>query len=47
MNPEQVLTRDALAEGATTYKNQEELETHQLTVLCYQLKQLIQQAANS
>ena len=47
MKPEQVLTRDALAEGAITCKNQEELETHQLTVLCNQLKQLIQQAANS
>jgi site-specific recombinase XerD len=45
MNPEQLLSRDALAEGATSIRNQEELETHQLTVLGEQLKQLIQQAA--
>ena len=45
MNPEQLLTRDALAEGATTHKNQEDLENHQLTILSNQLKQLIQQAA--
>ncbi len=43
MNPEQILTQGALAEGTTTYKNQEELENHQLTVLSIQLRQLIRQ----
>ena len=47
MDPEQVLARDALADGATTHKNQEELETHQLSVLANQLKQLIQESAKS
>jgi len=45
LNPEQLLSRDALTEGATSIRNQEEIETHQLTVLGEQLKQLIQQAA--
>jgi hypothetical protein len=45
MNPEQVLARDALAEGATTHK--EDLETHQLTVLANQIKQLVQQSART
>ena len=39
MNPEQVLAREALTQGATT--NTAELENHQLTVLASQLKQLI------
>ena len=47
MNPEKLLTREALAEGATTYNDQADLENHQLTVLSNQLKQLIQQAANT
>ena len=41
MNPEQYLTRDAIAEGATTKRNQNELENHQLTILSQQLKELI------
>ena len=45
MNPEQLLSRDALAEGAITHKNAEDLENRQLTILSNQLKQLIQQAA--
>jgi site-specific recombinase XerD len=45
MNPEQVLARDALAEGATTHK--EDLETHQLTVLANQIRQLVQQSART
>ena len=45
MNPEQFLTRDALAEGAITHKNQEELENHQLTILSQQLKELIRKDA--
>lgn len=45
MNPEQVLTRDALSEGATTYKNAEDYENQQLAVLSSQLKQLIRQEA--
>ncbi len=46
MNPEQLLTRDALIEGATTHKTSEDLENHQLTVLATQLKQLIRQEAS-
>jgi hypothetical protein len=38
MNPEQLLTRDALAEGAITHKNQEDIENHQLKILSPQLK---------
>lgn len=45
MNPEQILARDALADGATTRRNQEEAENHQLAVLRNQLKQLIQKEA--
>jgi len=45
MTPEQVLTRDALADGAPTHKNPEELENHQLSVLASQLKELIQESA--
>jgi hypothetical protein len=45
MNPEQLLTRDALAEGAITQKNQEDIENHQLTILSQQLKELIRQDA--
>gem|GEM_PF-4542554 len=41
MNPEQLLTRDALAEGATTHKDQADIENHQLTILSRQLKDLI------
>ncbi|MCW3994960.1 MAG: hypothetical protein NWE98_02270, partial [Candidatus Bathyarchaeota archaeon] len=47
MNPEQVLARDALAEGATTYKSQEDLEAHQLTVLANQIRQLVQESAKT
>jgi hypothetical protein len=45
MNPEQLMTKEALAEGATTYRNDEELENHQLAVLTSHIKQLIHQAA--
>ncbi len=45
MNPEQLLSRDALSDGATTNKNQEDLENRQLIILSNQLKQLIQHAA--
>jgi len=45
MNPEQYLTRDALAEGAITHKNQEDLENYQVTILSQQLKELIRQGA--
>ncbi len=47
MNPEQVLARDALSEGAITHKNPEDLENHQLKVLSNQLKQLIREEATS
>ena len=41
MNPEQVLARDALAEGAITQVNPADTENHQLVVLSNQLKELI------
>ena len=41
MNPEQILTKDALAEGAITYVNPADIENHQLVVLSNQLKELI------
>ncbi len=44
-NPEQLLTRDALVEGAITYESQEETENHQLQILSNQLKQLIRKEA--
>jgi len=46
MNPEQLLTKDALSDGAATYKTQADLENHQLQVLGEQLKQLIRQSAS-
>jgi site-specific recombinase XerD len=45
MNPEQLLTRDALAEGAVTHRNIEDFENRQLAILSNQLKQLVKQAA--
>jgi len=45
MNPELILTRDALSDGATTYQNPEEFENRQLKILSDQLKQLIRQEA--
>jgi hypothetical protein len=38
MNPEQLLSRDALAEGAITHRNAEDLENRQLTILSNQLR---------
>lgn len=46
MNPEQLLTRDALSEGAVTYKTADDYENHQLQILGRQLKQLIQKEAS-
>ena len=45
MNPEQLLSREALTEGATTHISQEDFENRQLTLLSNQLKQLVQQTA--
>ncbi len=42
MNPDQIIAKNALVEGATT---QAESENQQLAILREQLKQLIQQAA--
>ncbi|MCW4044778.1 MAG: site-specific integrase [Candidatus Bathyarchaeota archaeon] len=47
MNPEQLLTRNALTEGATTQNTPDDLENRQLTLLSNQLKQLIQHAATT
>ncbi len=44
-NPEQLLVKDALIQGAATYKNAQDLENHQLQILSDQLKQLIRQEA--
>ena len=46
MNPEQLLTRDALTEGAIAHKTTEDLENHQLQILSSQLKQLIHKEAS-
>jgi site-specific recombinase XerD len=46
MNPEQVLARDIMTDGAATYKTSEELQNHQLIILRDQLKQLIRQEAS-
>ena len=46
MNPEQLLTKDALTEGAITHKTAEDLENHQLQLLSSQLKQLIHKEAS-
>jgi len=43
MNPEQLLTRQALADGSTT--NQEEVIDKQLAVLGQELKRLIKSEA--
>ena len=45
MNPENILARDALVEGAITTRNQEDRENHELAVLRTQLKRLIQKEA--
>jgi site-specific recombinase XerD len=45
MNPEQLLTRDALSDGAITHINSNDLENHQLQILSNQLKRLIRQEA--
>jgi hypothetical protein len=47
MNPEQVLTREALSDGATTYKNTEDYENQQLAILSNQLRELIRQEATA
>jgi site-specific recombinase XerD len=44
MNPEQVLTREALSDGAATYKSSEDHESHQLAILGNQLRELIREA---
>jgi hypothetical protein len=41
MNPEQLLAKDALEDGAITVDNLEEYQNHQLAVLTSQLKELI------
>jgi hypothetical protein len=43
--PEQLLAKDTLNEGATTYKTADDFENHQLQILRNQLKQLIRQEA--
>ena len=45
MNPEQLLTRDALSEGAVTRMDPEAFENHQLVLLSRSLKQMIRQEA--
>jgi hypothetical protein len=45
MNPEQILARDALSDGAATHKNLEDFENHQLQILSNQLKQFIRKEA--
>jgi site-specific recombinase XerD len=45
MNPEQLLAKDALAEGAITRINPEDIENHQLVVLSNQIKELMRNEA--
>jgi site-specific recombinase XerD len=47
MNPEEILTRDAIAKEAITHKTDNAYENHQLQVLHNQLKQLIQKEASA
>jgi len=47
MNPEQILTRNALSDGATTHNSKDDFENHQLQILSSQLKQLIRQEATA
>jgi hypothetical protein len=46
MKPEQHLTKDAFADGVTTY-NPDDYENHQLSILNNQLKQLIRREASA
>jgi site-specific recombinase XerD len=43
LNPEQILTREALTRGAAVYSRAQNFEDHQLAVLSQTLKQLIRQ----
>jgi len=45
MNPEQILTREALTQGAAVYNSPEDFENQQLAVLSRSLKELIRQEA--
>jgi hypothetical protein len=47
MNSEQILTREALSDGAATHRSPEDFENHQLAVLRSQLKHLIRQEATT
>jgi len=47
VTPEQVLTRDALSQGAITYKTADDYQNHQLQILSNELKQLIKREASS
>ena len=47
MNPEQLLARDALTQGAITNISPAEQENHQLKVLANQLKEMIKQEASA
>jgi len=45
LNPEQILTREALSQGAAVYISPKDLENHQLAILSRSLKQLIREEA--
>jgi|LSQX01.1.fsa_nt_gb DNA-binding protein H-NS len=45
INPEQLITKEALSKSATTHKDQENHKNHQFTVLTNHIKLLIHQAA--
>jgi hypothetical protein len=47
MNPEQLLTKGALADGAVTQLSQADLENRQLSLLSSQLKKLIREESSS
>ena len=45
INPEQLMTKEALSKSATTHKDQEDHKNHQFIVLTSHIKLLIHQAA--
>jgi hypothetical protein len=45
LNPEQILTKDALSQGAVTTKNADDLQNYQFQLLSQTLRQLLHQEA--
>lgn len=47
LNPEQILTKDALSQGAVTTKNADDLQNYQFQLLSQTLRQLLHQEATA